>query len=486
MGTGAEIKLDLIDRVRDFKKISNEHNSNQLEFINEMDLNVDATQIQLKSRTVYQTLLDEPITEDGGRNALFGFYYQFLIAIDYLIEIGENKWDFMALEIHDDIVLCKESEGVSKIRFIQVKTSKSPTINYTSTELCTRSKKNITEDGGSREIRFTDSWLDKLFSNIGIFKDSPRIKKELELVTNFTLYFSPPSSKDNKTKNINHYRTNELFNIMEINDDDPFYKKLNDSAYDKEESEYTEEKKFNYKNTVGMGLKELLQITKISERAHHLKTLRDSVIKRMGEFLSKKIGVAAGATIIDEDINWLIGEMIANCAAREDKLILFIDKDKAEEILSKLFHKSKTYSEQFNEIVGNKEYIDGVFEKLITNVRNTNPNAIDQFEEVALFIKKLINDWIDSGGDILPLVSRFVLGREEVLAFHVNMHKSDREKYISSLMLLEILLKIIHEDTRISLKYKSLISKEVKTILGSEYELSFIRMEDYYSYEEII
>lgn len=79
-----------------------------------------------KIKEVYETLLNTPTSEDGGRHALFGFYYQFLVAIDYIVELAEGKWNFMAFEIHDDIVLCKEDGEQSFVRFVQVKTSNSP------------------------------------------------------------------------------------------------------------------------------------------------------------------------------------------------------------------------------------------------------------------------------------------------------------------------------------------------------------------------
>ncbi|MCU4804543.1 DUF4297 domain-containing protein [Bacillus cereus] len=478
MSTEVKEGLDVTQSIIETKECSKEYNENQ-KYIVEHAVLVDSSEgMQEKSKEIYETLLNTTVREDGGRNALFGFYYQFLVAIDYLIDIGERKWDFMAIEIHDDIVLCKENGENPTVRFVQVKTSKSTTLSYSSTELCNRSKKTFGKDEEKEERSINDSWLDKLFLNAEMFKNKSHIKQEFQLVTNFAFYVHIPSKSE--TKNIRHYRTNTFVDRIEIKDDDPFYKKLNEPAFDLEGVEY------NYQNKVGMTVKELLGKTQISEKVDHLKSFRDGIVKRIGEFLSKKIGVTGGATIVDEDINWLIGEMCANCAARDDKLVLFINQEKADEIIYKLLQRSKGYSEEFNQVMGNKKFIDEAFEKIIFNVRNSHPAAISDLEEAAILTKEVINEWIDQGGDILELISRFIMGRGELLDFHVSMHKSERESSIFSLTLIFMLLKVIHQDVKISTKYKAMLMKEVRDILGEKYDVSFLKMEDYYLYEDTV
>ncbi|SCN02044.1 dsDNA nuclease domain-containing protein [Bacillus wiedmannii] len=478
MSTEVKDGLDITKVIIETKECSKEYNEYQKYIVDNEVLVNSCEEMQEKSKEIYETLLNSPVREDGGRNALFGFYYQFLIAIDYLIDIGERKWDFMAIEIHDDIVLCKENSERPTVRFVQVKTSKNPTVSYSSTELCNRNQKKFGEGEEKQERRINDSWLDKLFSNAEMFKDKLHIKQEFQLVTNFTFYVSLPQKSE--TKNIRHYRMNDSFEGIEIKDDDPFYKKLREPTYDLNGMEY------NYQSKAGMTVRELLEKTQISERVDYLSSFRDGIVKRIGEFLSRKIKVDGGATILDEDINWLIGEMCASCAARDDKLVLFINQEKADEIIYKLLQRSKVYSEKFNQVMGNKQFIDEAFEKIICNIGSSHPEAISDLEEIAILTKGVINEWIDHGGDILELVSRFIMGRGELLDFHARMHKTERESSISSLTLIFMLLKVIHEDVRISVKYKAMLMKEVKTILGEEYDISFLKMGDYYVYEEIV
>ncbi|MGR5879238.1 dsDNA nuclease domain-containing protein [Bacillus pacificus] len=77
------------------------------------------------SEEITDYLLSVPLKESGGLTAISGFYYQFLVTIEYFIELLEKKWDFLAIELHDDIIVGKDKE----IRFIQVKSSYKPTQN---------------------------------------------------------------------------------------------------------------------------------------------------------------------------------------------------------------------------------------------------------------------------------------------------------------------------------------------------------------------
>ncbi|WP_336637726.1 dsDNA nuclease domain-containing protein [Lysinibacillus fusiformis] len=474
-----EKENSLQNEIRVIKQYKSEFNEDQRFIIeNKVFLN-DSEEMEKKSKEIYEQLLHSPTREDGGRNALFGFYYQFLVAIDYLIDVVEKRWDFMAFEIHDDIVLCRDNDDERTVRFVQVKTSKHPTVSYSATELVSRSKKTFGEGKKKNEVKVNDSWLDKLFMNAELFKGKSDIKQEFQLVTNFTFYMPPPS-KEIKTKNINHYRNNMSFMEITIEEDDPFYKNLKESPTDLHGEVYS------YDEKTGMSIKELLSKTNISERVDYLPSFRDGIAKRLGDMLSKQIGVEGGATVLDEDINWLVGEMCASCAQRDNKLVLFIDQVKADEIAYKLLQKSKRYSESFNEIVGNKKFIDEAFEKIIFEIKNEHPNAIEELEEVTLLTKQMINDWIENDGDILKIVSRFIMGREELIDFHTSMHKTEREGTIFTLALIFILLKVVNGETKISIRYKTILMNEVKNILGEEYDISLIKMEKYYSYDNLV
>ena len=309
MATNLENRTKIEEELIRLKSEKKELNFNQTYLLENGIVGDDCTNPYEKTKEVYDTLLNTPVREDGGRNALFGFYYQFLVAIDYLAELIEGKWSFMAFEIHDDIVLCKEDSDQSFVRFVQVKTKKDPTPSYSSTDLCRRTEKTFTSSDGKVPKRINDSWLDKLFFNAEIFKGRGEVIQQFQLVTNFTFYVSMP--KDAETKNINHYRTNESFSGIDIKEDDPFYKRLKNPVFNSKGDEYS------YDNQTGMSVFELLSKTQISEQGDQLGSFRDGIRTRLGDVLSRRIKTEGGATVLNDDINWLIGEMIASCSARD-------------------------------------------------------------------------------------------------------------------------------------------------------------------------
>ncbi len=470
-----EIKQELIQR----KLQKSGLNANQKHILKNKIAGDKCEEPYEKVKEVYETLLSTPPKEDGGRNALFGFYYQFLVAIDYIIELAEGKWSFMAFEIHDDIVLCKEDEDQDQscVRFVQVKTSQNPVQLYTS-ELCARTNKEfVFENGKKGLLKINDSWLDKLFLNAKIFENSPKIVQQFQLITNFAFHVHMP--KKSETKNINHYRENKLFSDIEIKDDDPFLKHLSLPVFN------NEGKEFDYESHVNMSVKELLGRTQILEQRDHLSSYRDVIRTRLGDLLSKKLKTEAGATIVDDDINWLIGEMIANCSERDDKLVLFIDQERAMSLEKKLLKKAITYSEEFSEVAGNKKYIDNAFDKILHEVLNSKPEHSENFEQIALSVKQKFYNYIEEGGTVLQLISRFYEGREESIDFHVKMHKSLKEESVYALTVILLLLSVINEEVYFSSKHKDILAKKVVDSLGGHY-LTLLKIKDDYYYEDVV
>lgn len=430
-----------------------------------------------KTKEVYETLLNTSTREDGGRIALFGFYYQFLVTIDYLVELAEGKWSFMAFEIHDDIVLCKEDESQSVVRFVQVKTSNNPTQPYTSTNLCNRTKKKITYEEEEGRYPINDSWLDKIFSNARLFKNVPDVIQQFQLITNFAFYVSIPSGSE--TKNIHHYRENDSFSEIDINDDDPFFKYLKEPVFNHNGEEYI------YDNETGMSVRELLSKTQVLERSFRLSSYRDGIRTRLGDMLSKKVRTEAGATITDDDINWLIGEMIASCSERDDKLVLFIDREKAMQLENKLLERATKYSEEFSGVIGNKKHIDQAVERILHEVLNSYPEYSEELEQFIVSVKKQFYHFIEEGGTVLQLVSRFYEGRKESISFHMKMHQTKRDESVYALIMIFLLLSVINEEVNLSSKHRDILAKEVINSLD-EYYLTLLKIEDNYLYEDVV
>ena len=76
-------------------------------FINEqiIDKGYDERK-EVFNRTV-EAIITTPTSEKGGLIAITGFYYQMLVVIEYIIEMIDGKWDYVGIELHDDIVVIK-------------------------------------------------------------------------------------------------------------------------------------------------------------------------------------------------------------------------------------------------------------------------------------------------------------------------------------------------------------------------------------------
>lgn len=133
-------------------------------------------------------LIDTPVSERGGLVAITGFYYQMLAVIDYLIQMNQGKWDYVSLELHDDIVVVKDKH----IRFVQVKTSNSLTCQVSSTpasSIYLRSNKDIEINDNKSKIncKISNSWIDKLILKSKHFKKEEGFFTEFELLTNYVI-----------------------------------------------------------------------------------------------------------------------------------------------------------------------------------------------------------------------------------------------------------------------------------------------------------
>ncbi len=141
----------------------------EVEFYNSNILGKSNSEIEdmlkknVKAETLTQLLINETTGDDGGIIALSGFYFQFLITIEYLIEMIEGKWDYIFVDHHQDIILISEK----KIRIIQVKT------------------KNVLH-ATPGETDLYKGWIQKLFA-INEIIETENAETEFELITNFLI-----------------------------------------------------------------------------------------------------------------------------------------------------------------------------------------------------------------------------------------------------------------------------------------------------------
>src|SRR5690606_31965719 len=109
-----------------------------------------------------------------------------LIAIEYMIQMIEGKWDFMAVELHDDIIVGKGKN----IRFIQVKSSNKPHKFVVDVPLYDRSVITV----GDCKAKENDSWIDKLFRKQKYFPSAEGYNCEFELATSYELICKSPET----------------------------------------------------------------------------------------------------------------------------------------------------------------------------------------------------------------------------------------------------------------------------------------------------
>src|SRR5699024_1029726 len=232
-------------------------------------------------------------------------------------------------------------------------------------------------------------------------------------------------------------------------------------------------------------IKDLLSKTQISERDYRFANYRDAIRTRLGDMLSHKVKTEAGSSITEDDINWLIGEMIANCSERNDKLVLFIDQKRAMQLENKLLERATKYSEEFNESIGNKRQINLAMDKSLHEILELYPEYTREFEQLALIVRQQFNNFIDAGGTVLQLISRLYEWREESIIFHTKMHQSKREESMYTLTTILLLLTIINEEVNLSLKHQDILAKEIINFLD-EYYLTLLKIDDNYYYDDVV
>lgn len=197
-----------------------------------------------RSLDLIDELLNLNPDEIGGRTALAGFYYQFLVALEYVIEMLDGKWDFVAVELHDDIIVGKENH----IRFIQVKSSQKTHMKVSETGLIDRKKKTIE----NVDILVNNSWLDKLLFKAKHFPPSS-YKTEFELITSYIIL------KNDRGFELNHYNSNVNFGI-ELADDDGLLSFMTEEIYT------NDGQKIDTVSDLGESIKEALSRFRIEKR----------------------------------------------------------------------------------------------------------------------------------------------------------------------------------------------------------------------------
>ncbi|MDQ0888913.1 hypothetical protein QFZ81_004001 [Paenibacillus sp. V4I9] len=368
----------------------------------------------------------------GGRTALAGFYFQFLVTIEYILEMLDGKWDYVACELHEDIIVGKEKH----IKFIQVKTSEKTELSVSGT--ITRTKKEI--EGVKRLV--SDSWIDKLLVNSKHFKSKDGYLTEFELVTTFVL------TKTNEIDVSNYDRFIKKSEI--IKDDDSLLVYLSKDVYLKKEKV-----PFFYEEECGENLKELLsrflirkEIDLLNFRKYEL-----ALMQSLGDKIHRR------ARVNEDDFYMLIGELMQRCAKKGDNTVLFITKDEAKDLLGKIEDRvvpeTLRYTAKYN--------AESIFDEIFGKIRNEiSLNQI--YLEIEHFLenyKVYLLEWTDGTSTVRELVNRLVDGWKDSDAIY-SLSQSDIVTKLTNLIKINLILMIIYDaTTNFSSNYSKLLVKEI-------------------------
>lgn len=387
-----------------------------------------------ETKDLLEDLLHLNPDEIGGRVALAGFNYQFLVTLEYIIEMLDGKWDFVAVELHDDIVVGKEN----KVRFIQVKSSQKMHMKVSETGLLTRKRKLIS----GVEARINNSWLDKLLFKAKYFP-SPAYQTEFELVTSYVVL------KNDKGHEIGHYQNNPNFSL-ELPDDDGLVSFMLEDIHTKEARE------IDVSNELCEPIKDILARFRI-EKKEDLFCLERYINHLLVEF-SKRI--QKEFLMSENHLYSLIGLLMKKCSQIGNNQVLIIEKSEMDALLQQVFDNMMHDADGIVRKYASVTVIEQVFDSLCHQLKD-----IEIYSEIEGEIngyKNLLINWVENeGGSIRQLINRYIDGKESSTIFK-SMDETDQAQRLIELFSGNLLLIFIYEKmVKISDKYSSILVKEI-------------------------
>ncbi|MGC7810815.1 dsDNA nuclease domain-containing protein [Bacillus paranthracis] len=408
------------------------------------------------SEEIMSYLAEIPQGEMGGITAITGFYYQFLIAIKYLIELLDEKWDYVGIELHDDIVLGKGD----LIRFVQVKTSKENVREVSEVpDLYLRKSKKI--KGGDERYKVNNSWVDKLLSKAEFFRSDAGYLTQFQLVASYDIIRS-------QKLNVDIYNNTDNPFEKDIPDTDFLLENMSKKVYNIKGEEYS------YETRCGESVRDLLSRFRIKKEPSIADL--DYFINHLRIELSKRIFKeykGEPPVISVEDLNSLIGLLCSNCLVNKEASTLLITKEQMESNIAKIGEDCMRRAEEFWDKNGNTLVIERVFNELIEEIKGFN-----LFSEIADDIytyKEYILEWFQSEGNVRDLINRYVEGTVRSQAYF-KMTDQARENKLANLVEMAIILNKLNRRILEFAKCKSLLTKscgkeneaEIISIVGLE------------------
>lgn len=372
----------------------------------------------------------EPTSEEGGQNALTGFYFQMLCTLYYMSELLEGKWDFLVFELHQDIIVGNDS----KIRFIQVKSKVLPN----------KPIKQVVTDTGL----YNNKWVQKLLAMGKLFPKGQGVITEYELMTNYIIEDSP-------SVKIEHYLYNNDFNHTVSTDD---------SLLEKIEYYKLEDKKsnvFDYEKSCGESIRDLLKRFRIVAKA-----LGSNGLEEFSTVIANKLGrkIHESITIDLEDINYLIGELCFSCNHENNKSLMFMDQEKAYGYLKKVEQRIQPKINRYFRRADNHAIIEDIIAKIYSDQESTsNPLKQQIVDEMEQLRKYLIDIVENDSFTVEKMVHRYLEGKSFSLPLK-NLPELKIKEKMEEIIKTILILNVLHDNKfKFSMEFKSILMKEAKT-----------------------
>lgn len=382
---------------------------------------------RVSMENIVDLLLVEETGDDGGIIALSGFYFQFLVSIEYLVELIEGKWDYLLIDHHQDIIAINKNQ----IRIIQVKT------------------KNVIYCDVS-DTKLYREWIQKLFK-IDEMLNASDVKTEFELATNFLI-------KNSRDVEVEVYHYNSDFDmIIETN-----------SFFDKV-------KHFNQQNnylnlTNDQHLISLLSRFKISRK--NPEKYLDIICSSIGSLFHERFKSTK------EDIDFLIGYICSLCYYPENPSIQLINNSQGMRI-------KETLRTRFNnDLRQHIEVEDSVLKinQYITYLHQTFSES-SFYEDLIIHIDEFDRDLkesINGENNIFSILSRFIERVYSSSNFDIITENKNIDELIKQLLDLTFFVKI---STGGKVTIDSTHSKLLLKVIGIE-KYNFFNLEDIDNYED--
>lgn len=394
---------------------------------------------------IIDNLLKHKPTEEGGLVAIYGFYYQMLVFIEYMIEAIRGKWSFLSLEYHDDIIAGNEDQNV--VRFIQVKTSSKPTVGITDSNIHIYKRSKSKKEGTTKGKIRNNSWLDKVIDNAAYVKDL-ELTLEFDIVTDYSIY---------STTQVNVDIYNEATRGKIIKDNDAIYNKLKLPCFDFDGNEIVYDNKYGHSLLKLLGNVCFVQKSKV-----------DIYRKWLCTGLSETLG--EGIRISENDINWLVGELLSKCSNMESGPILFLRKNDIEGFRQALRTKAVMAARPTVYKTDATELLNRCMTSILSRI--SEGTSKKELEIEMEKYKHALLDKVTEYNTLQSLLKRFIDGEKPRFGDNEKDYSEDLIIFIKT----SLLLYLIHDNFILSNRFETLLIKEAFSNSEEELKIGFLNL----------